>query len=459
MKRSMVKQRFFLIFLTAVLFVLMTGCGQSAATKDAQKNVTEAAGRTENNAGTDVPEDGQNATTPANGKTSSEGSDDVLFTERDLEQSPGLSGAKELTVKDCETLTVNAEGTYVITGTAKNCTIKVDADKKAKVQLVFQDVSVTNSDFPVIYVVSADKCFVTLQGSNTFSVTGTFRADGETNTDAVIYSKEDLTFNGTGSLTVTSTENGISGKDDVKFTGGTYTIESSLDAVEANDSIAVKDGTFSIKTKKDGLHSENEDDDSVGWIVIEGGMFTIDASSDCIQATTYVRIDGGNITGKGSEGIEGTYIEINDGIIDLYGSDDGINASKKSKSYSTPTVVINGGDLKIEVGRGDTDAIDTNGDIIVNGGTINITSTMSSFDYDGKAEFNGGTIIINGEQVDSIPQSMMGGPGGRGGWDRPDDRNRSDGQNPFGGKGPADGKPRPDKPTQPDGDPPFSGRQ
>ena len=31
------------------------------------------------------------------------------------------------------------------------------------------------------------------------------------------------------------------------------------------------------------------------------------------------------------------------------------------------------------------------------------------------AEYNGGTIIINGQQVSEIPQSMMGGGGFRGG--------------------------------------------
>ena len=45
----------------------------------------------------------------------------------------------------------------------------------------------------------------------------------------------------------------------------------------------------------------------------------------------------------------------------------------------------------------------------MNGGTINITAQMSSFDYDRTAEFNGGTIIVNGEEVSEIPQSMMGG--------------------------------------------------
>ena len=39
---------------------------------------------------------------------------------------------------------------------------------------------------------------------------------------------------------------------------------------------------------------------------------------------------------------------------------------------------------------------------------------MSSFDYDRTAEFNGGTIIVNGQEVSEIPQSMMGG-GMRGG--------------------------------------------
>ena len=42
---------------------------------------------------------------------------------------------------------------------------------------------------------------------------------------------------------------------------------------------------------------------------------------------------------------------------------------------------------------------------------------MSAFDYDRTAEFNGGTIIINGQEVSEIPQSMMGGGmhGGMGG--------------------------------------------
>ena len=76
------------------------------------------------------------------------------------------------------------------------------------------------------------------------------------------------------------------------------------------------------------------------------------------------------------------------------------------------------------MGQGDTDAVDANGSIYVNGGTLNITAQMSSFDYDRTAEFNGGTIIINGSEVSEIPQSMMGshggGFGGEGGLNPPD---------------------------------------
>ena len=78
----------------------------------------------------------------------------------------------------------------------------------------------------------------------------------------------------------------------------------------------------------------------------------------------------------------------------------------------------------------------------MNGGTIDITAQMSSFDYDGTATYNGGTIIINGQQVDSIPQAAMGGGGmgggmrgGQGGMTPPDGNaapGGNMGNNPFG---------------------------
>ncbi|MBQ3664873.1 MAG: carbohydrate-binding domain-containing protein [Lachnospiraceae bacterium] len=387
---------------------------------ETEQSVTDssATGSSSNQSGTSQSATGQTKVyqSAASQTTASETTDiSDVFTERDLNQSPEVSSATTITVSDGKTIKITEEGIYVIKGTATNCIISVEADKEAKVQLVLDGVNITNTDHSAIYVISADKCFVTTVGTSKLSVTGTFSSDGTTG-DAVIYSKDDLVLNGTGQLTVISSYgNGITGKDDVKITGGTYDITSAKDSIEANDSIAVYDGNFTIRSSKDGLHSEYSDDDTAGWIYIAGGNFNITASGDGIQATTIARIDGGNFELTAGEGIEATYVQINSGIINISASDDGINASRKSSTYATPVIEINGGTLTIVMGQGDTDAIDSNGNIIVNGGTINITAQVSSFDYDGTAQYNGGTIIINGTQVNSIPQSMMGGMGGMNG--------------------------------------------
>ena len=339
-----------------------------------------------------------------------------VFTERDLLQTPDLSEAQYLTASDGETLSITEAGIYVISGSAEDCTIRVEAADDAKVQLVLDGVSIKNADFPAIYVVSADKCFVTTTDSeNSLTVTGSFTSDGDTNTDAVIFSKDDLVLSGTGSLEITSNYgNGISCKDDLKITGGAYTITSAEDAVEANDSIAVCGGDFTIAADKDGLHCENDEDNSVGWIWITGGSFNITAGSDGIQATTGLQIDDGQITVSASEGLEATYVQVNGGTVNISASDDGINATSKS-SYMDVVAEFNGGEITIVMGQGDTDAVDSNGSVYVNGGTLDITAYTSSFDYDYTAQLNGGTVIINGSQVSEIPASMMGGGMGFGG--------------------------------------------
>ena len=338
---------------------------------------------------------------------------DELFTERDLTQTADLSDAKEIALQSGKNVTITKAGVYRVTGSAENVTIIVDAGDEDKVQLVLDGVSVTNADAPCIYVRNADKVFVTLSGDNSLSVTGQFTADGDTNTDGVIFSKDDLTLNGAGSLTVNSSDNGIVGKDDLKITGGTYKITAASKAIEANDSIRVAGGSFTIKAGTDGLHAENEDDDSLGYIFIGGGSFSMSVGDDGIHAVSLVQIDGGTFTISAAECMEGTYIRINDGTFDLSSWDDGINAARKSSAYSTPAVEINGGAINITMSAGDTDGIDSNGDIIVNGGTISVSGN-STFDYDGTAQLNGGTIYCNGQQVTEIPNQMMGGRGGMG---------------------------------------------
>ena len=327
-----------------------------------------------------------------------------LFTDRDLDQVVDTKNATQYTVTDNNDITITSDGIYVISGTAENATIYIEAEAEDKVQIVLENMSITNETMPCIYVKTADKVFVTSNGNNTLKVTSTFASDDGTNLNGVIFSKQDITFNGTGTLNIESSQNGITGKDDIKITGGTYNIKSDAVAIRANDSIRILDGNLILDAGTDGLHAENSNDDSKGYIFIAGGNIVVEAEDDCIHGGSVVQIDDGNITLNGDEGIEGTYIQINGGTFKINATGDGINAGSKSESYKV-TIEITGGNITIVMANGDIDAIDSNGDIIISGGTINITGS-NAFDYDGNATYSGGTIIINGTKVDMIPNSV-----------------------------------------------------
>jgi hypothetical protein len=337
-----------------------------------------------------------------------------MFTERDLDQTPDTSGAEYIQLGSGEELSITEEGVYVISGTVDETTVVVDADDEAKVQLVLDSVSVTNTDAPVIYVKSADKVFVTtVDGDNYMKVSGNYVADGTTNLDAVIFSKDDLVLNGTGTLEIVSIQgNGVTSKDDLKITGGELYVTAASDGFEANDSIRIGGGEVTVDSGKDAFHSEYDEDDSVGYVYVEAGSLNISAADDGIQGTSTVQIDGGVIDIETStEGIEATYIEFNDGEIDVYATDDGVNASNKSSAYDI-MITINGGNHYVKVGSGDTDGFDSNGDIYINGGTTEVDAS-SAFDFDGVGEINGGTVIVNGEVITELTHSMQG-PGGNG---------------------------------------------
>ena len=333
-----------------------------------------------------------------------------LFTDRDLEQTADTANATEVTVKSGEDITISEEGVYVISGTATDCTITVDADSTAKVQLVLDGVSITNADAPAIYVLSADKVFVTTASgsSNELTTTGEFAAIGDvTNVDGVIFAKDDLVLNGQGTLTINSSASGIVGKDDVKVTGGTYNITATEHGIQGKDSVAIADGTFNITAGTDAIHAKNDEDLTLGYAYIAGGTFNLNGGSDGIEGYAVVQIDGGDITIDSQEAIEGTYIQINGGTIDVTATDDGINASDKSSEYDI-VLEINGGDVSVNMASGDTDALDSNGSLFITGGTVNITA-QSAFDYVANASMTGGTVTVNGQQITELTNSMMGG--------------------------------------------------
>ena len=180
----------------------------------------------------------------------------------------------------------------------------------------------------------------------------------------------------------------------------------STKGLKAGNNILINDMKATINSVDDGIHTN-------GNITINKGDITIKSDDDGIHADGLIEINNGTIKINGAEGIEATYVKINDGSISISATDDGINAGNKSDSYNV-TIEINGGHIIVDMAQGDTDGIDSNGDLYINGGTIEVNCN-SPFDYDGYSEYNGGTIIVNGEETNSISNQMMGGPGGFGG--------------------------------------------
>lgn len=256
---------------------------------------------------------------------------DDMFTDRDLDVGYEESDSVKISLSDDSTtvssgssdnsstddtvdgvtvdgnvITITSGGTYIISGTLTEGQLVVDADDE-KVQLVLDNADITCATSAAIYVKSASKTFITLaEGSeNILMNTAEFEAIDDNNIDAVIFSKDDLALNGSGTLTINSENgHGIVSKDDLKITGGTYNITAASHALSGKDSVRIAAGTFNLVSGKDGIHSENADDSSKGYVYIAGGEFTIDSTGDGIDASNIVQIDGGTFDITAGGGVE-----------------------------------------------------------------------------------------------------------------------------------------------------------
>lgn len=212
-------------------------------------------------------------------------------------------------------ITITKEGTYVLSGALSEGQIIVDADS-AKVQIVLDNADITCASSAAIYVKNADKTFITLaEGSeNILMNTAEYEAIDDNNIDAVIFSKDDLTLNGKGTLTINSEYgHGIVSKDDLKLVSGTCNITAKNHALSGKDSVRIAAGTYNLTSGKDGIHSENADDDEKGFVYIASGDFTIESTGDGIDASYVVQIDDGDFditAGGGAENATKTHNDM-----------------------------------------------------------------------------------------------------------------------------------------------------
>ena len=370
-----------------------------------------------------------------------------LVSDRDASGLYDASAA--VTLAPGDDLTITAAGVYILSGSYENQMLLVQAGDEDKVQIVLNNAHLSNADGPAILIRSADKVFLTAAEGSENSISdgsGYSLTEGDTAVDAAVFSKADLTLNGSGSLSVTgNTKHAVVSKDDLVVTAKNLSVSSAASALTGKDAVTLSDASVSITAGTDGIHSE-------GTVTVLGGSLTVRCGDDAVHADGRADIAGGTVTLDAAEGIEATYVLIRSGDISIQASDDGINAAYKSDAC-TPTVEITGGNLTVNMGAGDTDGIDSNGNLIITGGTVSVNGS-SAFDYDGAVTFTGGTVYVNGQQVTEITGQFMGGMGGMGGFGGPGGQGGMGGHGGFGTPPDMSG----DFPSDFGGQPPFGPR-
>lgn len=340
-----------------------------------------------------------------------------MFSDRDLDASYDENTSAMITLNgadaECKsdavnisgaTVTIRDEGTYILSGTLDDGMVVVNAESTDKVQLVLDGVSINSAASAAIYVAQADKVFITLaDGSeNSLSNGGEFVAIDDNNIDAAVFSKDDLTFNGEGTLTITSSAgHGVVSKDDLVVTNGAYSITAGEQGLSGKESIRIADGTFTITAGKDGIHAENTDDASLGFVYLANGSYHITADGDGISASNVIQIDDGNYIIKTGGGSETVTLDTTGN----WGWERPGNRQDKIQNTNTTeedTVSVKGiksaGNLLVNNGTFEIDSADdalhSNANLTVNGGTWNLATGDDGLHADETTTVTAGSVAI-----------------------------------------------------------------
>ena len=392
------------LFLSLLIF--LSACGKTATGSDTSSDTVNSEGFytsdtdfvTESGYDADYDEDSAvTITTSDSSKSTAEGSTaSIGFS------SGGTSGSSANGVSlSNNTITITKAGTYLLSETISDGSVIIDAGSDDKVKLILNGASITSKTSAAIYVKNADKFVITTaKGTvNTLANGGSFTADGDNNIDGTVFSKDDITFNGEGTLTINSPAgHAVVGKDDVKFTGGTVTLNAASHGIDANDSVRIANAALTIDAGKDGIHVENSDDTEKGYFYMESGKLTIESEGDGASASAYAQIDGGTvkiISGGGS-------VNGSTATSSLWGGYKGGRTPGSTSSNSDSTsikglkaeagVLISGG--KITVDSAD-DAIHSNTTVTISGGDFSLASGDDGIHADTTLTVKGGTVKIS----------------------------------------------------------------
>lgn len=325
---------------------------------------------------------------------------------------------------DGTALTIEAAGTYIVSGSCQSGSITVKKGVTG-VTLVLSGLTLTADGTAAIACNKSSGVTIVAQDGTT-----NILSDTETNNDdsypdnadaenAVIKCKDgsQVTLCGSGSLTVNA-----NGKNGIK--SGATTDE------EGEAWLVIRDLTLTISAPvNDAINAEAS-------LTILSGDLTIDAGDDAVHSDYYLTVgaagtDGPTITVNScNEGLEAADLSIAGGHITIHAGDDCLNAANSDLTGYTFTLSISGGTLVMDTTSGD--GIDSNGTLSISGGTVvvwaNSTADNQPLDADGTLSITGGTVLAAGGSAgmgitlsgDSQPYVMFGstGMGGMGGGRR-----------------------------------------
>lgn len=223
-------------------------------------------------------------------------------------QSIDLGGAgEELLITDA--------GDYRLSGTM-NGTIHIMAEEQV-VHLFLSGVNVKSVTAPAIHVESAGKLIITAEAGsvNTF-------ADGSKyineDCDACIFSMSDITFNGSGVITVSGyCKDAIHSKDYLKITGVKLFARAKDDGLHGNDGILIDGADVSVEAEKNGIRTTKSGKILKGNIEITDSKISVIAGEHALNASRsiYMASSSAFLKGVMSNSKAGKEIYIEEGCL------------------------------------------------------------------------------------------------------------------------------------------------
>ncbi len=253
---------------------------------------------------------------------------------------------------------ITKPGRYVLSGKLSAGQIAVDlgenaeTDPNAVVTLILNGVDITCTVAPAVIFYNVYECG---------------NSDEETATKDVDTSKA-----GANVIIADGTENNINGSYVAKIYKSYELNENGTEVVDSKKLHKYDAAFYSKKT----MNIDSGDKDN--------GILNIKAENEGLDSELHLTINGG--------------------IINITSGNDGINTNEDNVSVTT----INGGTLNIlcDGKTGEGDGIDSNGWLVINGGTLIsqacATSGDAGIDSDKGIYINGGNIIASGNMLDKI---------------------------------------------------------